>query len=120
MVRRLLLREEEPSPAPPSAAKPAAPAGTTTQARPAPKQAAAPTRPAATKKEAAKAAAPSAGGAWVEPQGDACPASHQVKAKLSSGIYHVPGMLNYDRTTPDRCYIDVAAAEADGLRPAKR
>ena len=24
------------------------------------------------------------------------------------------------RTHPDRCYVDAAAAEADGLRPAKR
>jgi hypothetical protein len=29
-------------------------------------------------------------------------------------------MLNYDRTVPDRWYRDAAAAEADGLRVAKR
>ncbi len=57
---------------------------------------------------------------WVDPVEGACPASHVVKAKLRSGIYHVPGMLNYARTVPDRCYVDVPAAEADGLRPAKR
>jgi hypothetical protein len=57
---------------------------------------------------------------WVEVGGDTCPASHPVKGKLSSGIYHVPGGANYDRTKPDRCYVDATAAEADGLRPAKR
>jgi hypothetical protein len=57
---------------------------------------------------------------WVEPKGDVCPTSHPVKAKLSSKIFHLPGMLNYERTKPDRCYRDAPAAEADGLRPAKR
>jgi hypothetical protein len=61
-----------------------------------------------------------AGAAWLEPVGDDCPSSHRVKGKLSSGIYHLPGMMAYDRTKPDRCYVDAAAAEADGLRPAKR
>lgn len=59
--------------------------------------------------------------AWTEPDADGgCPAGFPVKAKLKSKIYHSPGQLNYDRTTPDRCYADAAAAEADGLRPAKR
>ena len=49
-----------------------------------------------------------------------CPASHPVKAKLASGIYHEPGGGNYERTKADRCYVDGAAAEADGLRAAKR
>ena len=57
---------------------------------------------------------------WVEPTGDVCPTTHPVKAKLTSKIFHLPGMLNYDRTKPDRCYSDGDAAEADGLRPAKR
>jgi len=57
---------------------------------------------------------------WVEPKADgACPKGHPVKAKLKSGIFHVPGGANYDRTKPDRCYVDAAAAEDDGLRPAK-
>jgi len=58
--------------------------------------------------------------AWVEPTGNVCPTSHPVKAKLASKIFHLPGMLNYDRTKPDRCYADAAKAEADGLRAAKR
>src|SRR5215831_17017458 len=41
--------------------------------------------------------------AWVAPDGDHCPASHPVTAKLTSGIYHQPGGQMYDRTTPDRC-----------------
>ncbi len=55
----------------------------------------------------------------MEPLNGMCPASHPVKGKRGSGIYHVPGGANYDRTRPDRCYVDAAAAEADGLRPAK-
>jgi hypothetical protein len=66
------------------------------------------------------APAPAAAKVWVEPKGDVCPTSHPVKAKLASKIFHLPGMANYDRTKPDRCYADAAGAEADGLRPAKR
>jgi hypothetical protein len=50
----------------------------------------------------------------------ACPPGFEIKAKLSSGIFHEPGMVNYARTTPDRCYASADAAVADGLRPAKR
>jgi len=57
--------------------------------------------------------------AWVEPEDGACPAGHPVKAKLSSGIFHVPGGANYERTRPDRCYTSPEAAEGDGLRAAK-
>jgi hypothetical protein len=57
---------------------------------------------------------------WVDPVGEACPASHPVKAKLRSGIFHEPGGASYDRTVPDRCYRDAAAAEAEGLRRAQR
>ena len=57
--------------------------------------------------------------AWVEVDGDTCPASHPVKGKLSSGIYHVPGGANYERTHADRCYADEDAAQADGLRRSK-
>ncbi len=58
--------------------------------------------------------------AWVEAAEGTCPATHPVKAKLSSKIFHVPGGLSYDRTKADRCYRDAAAAEADGLRKAAR
>ncbi len=59
--------------------------------------------------------------AWVAPHDDGtCPAGFPVKAKLASGIYHVPGATNYDRTKADRCYSSVGAAELDGLRPPKR
>ena len=64
--------------------------------------------------------APTAARLWVEPTGGVCPTSHPVKAKLASKIFHLPGMANYERTKPDRCYVDAAAAEADGLRAAKR
>jgi hypothetical protein len=74
----------------------------------------------ATEPAAAQAPAPGGGDAWVEPTGDTCPPSHPVKAKMSSKIFHVAGGLNYDRTHPDRCYRDAAAAEADGLRKSAR
>jgi hypothetical protein len=76
-----------------------------------------PVRPAAPTGEVAAGAA-TAG--WIEPVDGACPATHPVKAKLSSGIYHVPGAQMYERTRPDRCYTDPEAAEADGLRASKR
>jgi hypothetical protein len=57
---------------------------------------------------------------WVPPSPDgSAPASHPVKAKASSGIFHVPGGRFYDRTKADRCYATAAAAEADGYRPSK-
>lgn len=74
----------------------------------------------AAKKATGRTTKAGAANAWVEPTGDVCPTSHPVKAKLSSKIFHLPGMLNYDRTRPDRCYRDGGSAEADGLRPAKR
>jgi hypothetical protein len=67
------------------------------------------------------AATPAHGASWTEPTDDGeCPDGYPVKAKMSSKIFHSPGQLNYDRTTPDRCYVDATAAEADGLRAAKR
>lgn len=75
----------------------------------------------AAKRSAKRSAASGAGDrAWVEPSDDTCPPSHPLKAKLSSKIFHRPGGLNYDRTSPDRCYADEAEAVADGLRAAKR
>ena len=66
------------------------------------------------------ATSPAAVATFTDPDADgSCPATHPVKAKLASGIYHVPGGSNYERTRPDRCYVDTAAAEADGLRAAK-
>jgi hypothetical protein len=82
---------------------------------PAPAAPSAPAKKAATSKKAAAPAAP-----WVEPVDGEAPSSHPIKAKMSSGIFHSPGGLNYERTKPDRCYRDAATAEADGLRPAKR
>lgn len=57
---------------------------------------------------------------WEFPVEGSCPAGHPIKAKLRSGIYHLPGMLAYERTIPDRCYAIEVDAEADGLRRAKR
>lgn len=67
-----------------------------------------------------KGAASPTAAAWVEPTGSVCPPSHPVKAKLSSKLFHLPGMFAYARTFPDRCYRSEGEAEADGLRKAKR
>ena len=80
-----------------------------------------PVKKVAKKKAAAKKLAPVALEPWVAPEpGGICPTSHPVKAKLSSKLFHLPGMFAYARTHPDRCYLDEASAEADGLRKAKR
>lgn len=57
---------------------------------------------------------------WVGPTGRICPPSHPVKAKLSSRIFHLPGMAAYNRTTPDRCYVDEVTAVEDGFVKSKR
>jgi hypothetical protein len=67
----------------------------------------------------APVSAPASAAPWVEPEDGTCPASHPVKANMTSGIFHVPGGGSYDRTNPDRCYADEASAESDGLRAAK-
>ena len=69
---------------------------------------------------AAAAAVPAPAQAWVESDEGTCPVSHPIKGKLSSKIFHLPGMFAYDRTKADRCYATEAAAEADGLHKAKR
>lgn len=123
---------EEPTPAPPEAPAPAAEAVTDPAPVTAPvAKRAAPKRVAAKKADepvpATKAAkAPKVAkkkplvAPWVDPIEGVCPTTHPVKGKLASRIFHLPGMLNYARATPDRCYRDAPAAEADGLRPAKR
>ena len=58
--------------------------------------------------------------AWLPPVDEACPPTHPIKAKQASGIYHLPGMVNYQRTKPDRCYAEESAAVTDGFTKAKR
>jgi hypothetical protein len=57
---------------------------------------------------------------WVPAADGSCPVTHPVKANTNSGIYHLPGGQFYGRTNAERCYVDAAAAEADGYRAAKR
>jgi len=57
---------------------------------------------------------------WTEPVDGDCPPGFPVKVKLTSGIFHVPGGLSYERTRPDRCYASPEVAAADGFRPARR
>ena len=57
--------------------------------------------------------------AWRASHDGACPDGFPIKAKDSSGIFHVPGGRFYDRTKPDRCYPDASSAAADGYRQSK-
>ena len=113
-----------PAASPPSAAPPARPRAKKAPLKAAPSTSSSAAKAPRAKKTAVKAApakkSSSRATAWVVPTGDVCPTTHPVKAKLASKIFHIPGMLNYDRTRPDRCYRDATAAEDDGLRPAKR
>ena len=60
------------------------------------------------------------GQTWVAADVDgSAPDTHPVKARDSSGIFHVPGGRFYDRTRPDRCYATTDDAEADGYRRSK-
>ncbi len=61
-----------------------------------------------------------AAAAWLPPVDGGCPPTHPVKVKEASGIYHLPGMLNYERTKPDRCYAEESGAVADGFARSKR
>ncbi|MDQ1357460.1 MAG: hypothetical protein QOG44_1833 [Acidimicrobiaceae bacterium] len=70
--------------------------------------------------EAAQTETVQAPAAWLAPADGECPPTHVIKAKEASGIYHLPGMANYNRTKPDRCYAEESAAEADGFTKAKR
>ncbi|MFN8022020.1 MAG: hypothetical protein U0Q03_10875 [Acidimicrobiales bacterium] len=56
---------------------------------------------------------------WVLPVDGQCPDGYPVKANDNSGIYHVPGGRFYERTKPERCYVDAESAAADGYRAAK-
>jgi hypothetical protein len=57
---------------------------------------------------------------WVPPEGRECPEGYPVKAKTRSRVYHLPGMLRYEVTTPERCYPSADAAETDGFTRSKR
>jgi hypothetical protein len=107
-----------PPPAPAPAPEKAAATPATAAAKAASAPSAAKAAPAPKKAPAKKAAQNGAG--WVEPVDGTCPTTHPVKGKLTSLIYHLPGMTAYARTVPDRCYRDEDAAQADGLRKAKR
>ena len=118
------MQEAAPAAEPPLATEPAAepPRAPEPVSQPVAKEQATPAAAPAKKAPAKKAAAPKAQPvpAWVEPVEGACPSTHPVKGKLSSKLFHLPGMFAYERTRPDRCYLDAAAAEADGLTRAKR
>ncbi len=124
---RALRSDEDPLPAPATPSEPWPPLPPEPAAAPSPPPRAAPTAPVAPTPTTQPTTMPEpdgmpiGGASYVEPTADGeCPDGYPIKAKLSSKIFHSPGQLNYDRTTPDRCYVDAAAAEADGMRAAKR
>src|SRR5689334_813232 len=61
-----------------------------------------PTEPAAPAEPASRPPGEAGEPAWVEAVEGACPATHPVKGKLTSGIFHEPGTASYARTRPDR------------------
>jgi hypothetical protein len=118
LVVILVLRAVRGRPAP-AFAPVAAPPRPWPELKPEPVASAEPT-PDWTGPVAAPADADASSATWIEVVDGLCPATHPIKAKMTSGIYHLPGMLNYERARPDRCYRTAADAEADGLRAAKR
>lgn len=102
------------------ATKPRATRAKATKAKATKARSTSPSKGAPSRATAAKKAGAGAGTAWVAPDGSVCPSTHPVKAKLTSRIFHLPGMAAYERTSPDRCYRDEASAAADGLRKSKR
>jgi hypothetical protein len=81
---------------------------------------AAPEDPQSAAAAEAEGAAPDEGATWVAPAADgSCPEGYPIKAKTSSGIFHVPEGRSYARTKPERCYATAEAAIADGYRQAK-
>ena len=57
--------------------------------------------------------------AWALPVDGQCPSGFPIKANDRSRIYHVPGGRFYERTIPERCYVNQEDALADGYRAAK-
>ena len=57
---------------------------------------------------------------WVAAGRRFVPGDPSDQGQRQLGIYHLPGGQFYDRTHAERCYVDAAAAEADGYRAAKR
>ena len=62
-----------------------------------------------------------AGASWVEAgeERSVAPDGYPVKVNARSGIYHLPGGRNYERTLADRWYRSASDAEADGFRASK-
>ena len=48
-----------------------------------------------------------------------CPPGFPVKGNLPSRVFHSPGQPDYDRTTPEVCFTNEAAARDAGFRQAR-
>lgn len=71
----------------------------------------------ATESGAAPAAELPAGAVAANADGSA-PEGYSVKGNADSGLYHVPGSQWYDATEAEFWFVDAAAAEAAGFKPA--
>lgn len=100
-------RSDVPAPGPKVLLTPAKPAPAPAKPAPAP----APAKPAPSK--------PSS----VAGSGYNCPSGYPVKGNQNSKgewIYHVPGGAFYERTAPEECFVNAAAAKAAGYRASQR
>jgi hypothetical protein len=48
-----------------------------------------------------------------------CPEDFPIKGNLPSRIYHLPDQPTYERTIPEICFADEAAATLVGFRPSR-
>ena len=66
--------------------------------------------------------APRSGSTSAPATGGSCPSHLPVKGNRNSKgewIYHVPGGRSYNRTIPEQCFVNGAAAAAAGYRAAR-
>ncbi|MGH2616670.1 MAG: hypothetical protein ACRDJC_15650 [Thermomicrobiales bacterium] len=68
---------------------------------------------------AVQAAAAAHGGAVPGDGTRDCPASYPIKGNMPSMLYHEPGQPTYQRTIPEVCFENVAAAESAGFSSAR-
>jgi hypothetical protein len=52
---------------------------------------------------------------WVAPVDGECPDGYPIKARFSTGRFHVPGDRGYEKINADCCYATIEDAEADGF-----
>ena len=56
----------------------------------------------------------------TDPVNEQCPSGFPIKGNESTMIAHSPRDRFYDKTIPERCFVDLAAAAVEGYRPAEQ